>query len=324
MTNDEAIEYILQLVGELEDVYDDWKPLQTRADERAYDVLGRIHEKAASIDADDMKRSALVDLLRNHDEVKGSKWSPNSKSAADLLVTNLLGLKTARTRKHNWLAALSYAETCGVERTSAAFKEWIKSPAVGGIDGAVDHVRGVTDSDGDEEASIGEAVQKLESELDDPETLGLAVPEDAPEGIAVLVVRRVSDTESTILKRATDKAKIMRVFLDLGIMSKRKKWTPIRVANAESTALYSLNRVVKKAFDGTDFSKKDPSSFMFAVKKLKSVPELRAKYFESEPCVKATVADAATGNFGVIEVQNPDFDVLDPGAALSVALGRGR
>ncbi|WP_395622177.1 hypothetical protein [Sphingomonas daechungensis] len=143
MNYEEAIEYIKKLATQLRKTYDEWEPLQTSADERAYDLLGRIYEEGAKIDADDERLQALMQRVALHPDVKGSKkWSAESKTSAELLVTLLLGLKEKRSRKHNWLCVLACAAEQQVAPTAAAFNEWIRSSDVGGIEGAIELYKG--------------------------------------------------------------------------------------------------------------------------------------------------------------------------------------
>lgn len=74
----QAEEYIKETLLALNKNFKEWQPFQTRADERAYEILGRIHEESAAIDGNDVKRQALVDVISRVPEVQESKKTDRS------------------------------------------------------------------------------------------------------------------------------------------------------------------------------------------------------------------------------------------------------
>ena len=189
MEYNKARDEIFGLLSKLKEELKAWAPMQTAADERAYEVLGRIYEDAATIDAERLKRVVLEDMLRAHAEVGPSKkWSPGGKPTTELLVTFLLGLKTCRTRKHNWVSTLAYAAECQVEPALKAFRKWISSTEVGGIDGAVAAHRG--EAPEAEKIDLSVVAANLAASIETPKTVKLQIAKAAPAGLAVLVVQR--------------------------------------------------------------------------------------------------------------------------------------
>ena len=307
-----AYDYIKRLTIQLYETYDDWEPLQTRADERVYDLLGRIYEEAATIDADRDKRFALVVTVRKHREIKESKkWSANSKSSAELLVTLLLGLKEKRSRKHNWLGVLAYAEEQEVPSNAEAFKAWISSSRVGGIEGAIDLYKGGTGETN--QVPLKDVVAKLEDKAEGAETVDVVLTDHGPEGLAVLIVRKVSDTQVKVLSKSVEESKVKRVLADLGISKRPKKRTPTQLASIETAALRSLNRVTQKIADGRKLGGKDALVFMGAVERLNSVPELAEKHFAESPWVNPKFGDKSQKEADTIPVANTNFHAFDPG-----------
>ena len=313
-----AYEYIKSLFLELEESYNDWEPLQTSADVRAYVLLGRIYAEGHAIDNDPGKRHALVKLILKHPEVKETKkWSANAKPAEELLVTFLLGLKEKRSRKHNWLCALAYAKEQEVPPAADAFQNWIASSAVGGIEGAVDRYKGGTDEA--QNIQIEDILAKLEEESPDAVTIDMAIADSAPNGSAVVIVGKIVEKQVKVLTTSIQESKIKRTLADLGLVKRPKKRTPIQVANVENSALRSLNRVTQKIAEGRKLGGKDALVFMGAVSRLRSVPELAEKHFVSHPRVMPKFGDKTKNESDVIPVANVSFHTFDPGRFISGA-----
>lgn len=320
MEYNEAKEYVVGTLSGLEEQMDEWRPMQTRADARAYEILGTIHETVACIDDDPVKRVALVDVIRKVPDVSASKkWSASGKSSAELIVTFLLGLKTNRSRKHNWVSTLAHAAECETATTKAAFIEWISSKDVGGIEGAVAAYRG--DDVEVESLQLSDVAATLEEQNDEAEMIKHELDPDAPAGLGVLIVRRASAGEVVLLRETTEEAKIKRVLVDLGILKRPRKRTRAQIATIEREAVLALNRVTFALASGSKVTKKRIDTFGNAYRRLKNVPELVEKYFDGRLKFEYGYPDHESKG-GKIEPQNEQFDKLDPGRYLGGARER--
>jgi len=319
MEHNEARQAVFDLLSRLKDELKSWTPLQTAADVRAYDVLGRIYEDAAVIDAERLKRVVLEDMMRSHAEVGPSKkWSPGGKPTTELLVTYLLGLKAFRSRKHNWVSALAHAAECDVKPSAEEFRKWISSAEVGGIDGAVAAHRGETLTP--KKIDLSEVAASLVAAIETPKTVELHIATAAPAGLAVLVVQRKDDGNAFVLKESSDESELKRVFADLHITKKTKARNPIQIANIEREAVGRLTGVVQKLATKKLLSVNDGIAFTGAVKKLMDVPELREKYFNGEPDYGVRFDDM--GKYSIISTINEDYHLLDPGRYIGGARER--
>ena len=318
MQYNDAKEYVNDVLLSLQDDLLEWEPLQTRADVRAYSLLAAIFEKAAEIDKDDVKRRALVDSINSIKEVVHSKkWSAAGKSSTELIVTYLLGLRKHRSRKHNWISTLEYAKESNVEPTVDGFLAWIQSPKIGGIDGAAELYRG--EAEPLAPAELSQIAAQLENEAGEAPTVDLKLGASAPAGLAILLVRRTDDQHAMILRQFIEESQIRRVLADLRIIPKAKKrHSETQIRNAERQSLYVLNRITSKLADGRSLGKKNDAPFAGAVRRLKSIPQLRDRFFEGPAKIHIIRADH-NGKGGEIEVKNSDFDVLDPGRFISGA-----
>lgn len=300
-----------QELFEIEEAYDNWLPLQAEADKGAYVILGRIYALGCSIDVDpgSARRKELEFHVRCHSDVKATrKWTAGGKRSTELIVTTFMGLKEKRARKSNWIAVLEHAADCGVEPTAEAFVEWITTGIKGGIEGALDQYRGVTE---DADSQSLEAIAKAIKSPANAETLPLKIS-DFGAKISILAVRWKDEENVTLLHKESDATKVRKALIDIGLAkpTRKKKPTPVGLRKLESKSLIALTRIAVGLAHNGKFRRNEAMRFTRAVNSL-NAPELTETYFKGGGGFDGNMGMHA-GEGELIE-QNPDFDILDPG-----------
>lgn len=307
-----------QELFEIEAAYDNWLPLQAEADKGAYVILGRIYALGCSIDVDpgSARRKELEFFVRCHPDVKASKkWTAGGKRSTELIMTYILGLKEKRSRKSNWVAVLEHAADCVVEPTAEAFVEWITTGIKGGIEGALDQYRGVTE---DADSQSLEAIAKAIKSPANAVTLPLKIS-DFGAKISILAVRWKDEENVTLLHKESDATKVRKALIDIGLakLTRKKKTTAVGIRKSESKALVTLTKVTLGFAESGKFRRNEALRFARAVDDLR-VPELAATYFSGGSNVGASIGQAK--GEGSLTIRNSDFDVLDPGRFIEGAI----
>lgn len=300
-----------QELDEIEEVYRDWLPLQAAVDIAAYDILGRIYALGCSIDEDpgSARRLELEFLVRCHPDVKASKkWTAGGRRSTELIVTWFMGLKEKRSRKSNWIAVLDHAADCEVEPTAEAFVEWITNAIKGGIEGALDQYRGVTE---ETESQSLEVIAKAIKSPANAVTLPLKIS-DFGAKISILVVRWKDEENVTLLHKESNATKVRKALIDVGLakLTRKKKTTAVGLRKLEAKALVKLTKVTLGYAENGRFRRNEALQFARAVDNLR-LPGLAETYFSGPPNVGPSIGPMK--GEGSLTVRNPDFDDLDPG-----------
>lgn len=309
---------VLEILNTIDEEYEEWKPLQANADKQAYFILGQIWESGHLIDADKELRAELDAAIKRVPEIRDSKrWSASGKSATEVILTNLFGIKHQRSRKSQWLSTLEYARECEVETTCTAFVEWIESKDVGGIEGAIQKLTGDFDeavklAEG-EKGRLPDAIRKLSENVGDREgsiTASLA-DADTTEGVILLLVKRGEGDTHQILRKI-NKRPMIEAAVGTVLLNRWKRLKPAQIAAREQGALLTLNRIAVKRAEGKNLKNKDVFAFRDATTRLAEVPQLYTKYFEAKPWVHLSVG-GPPGTPAIINVANSSYHELDPG-----------
>jgi hypothetical protein len=171
--------------------FDKWQESQARSNVACYTLLGEIFVRSKAIEDDPALKLQLIAKANKHPDVEASsRFDGAKRTAAELLLTILFGLKEQRGVKSNWLAVIKAAELLAqggqLDRSVDAFVQWFTTA---GFKGAFELIRKPT------EGINLKAYDELRArEIDLPDV----IPEEMelPNGYA-LAVMRVDQTPDT-------------------------------------------------------------------------------------------------------------------------------
>lgn len=267
--------------------------------------LGKVYEESGTINDKAALRAALVEKIRQRDDLPPLKeWDPLKKSTLELLLVLATGYEDTESSRSQYLAALRNASREGVTKTEAGFANWVEKKHgiinAGKVADAeapttsVDLVAQFAQKLQQERDRGHEVDTKLESASFDPDPLG--------NGFGILLVHKGRDGK-LVVNGTTGNLNVVAS----AIRAVDHKVTPAQAARAEGSAKSRLMKVALKLEDlrrgGLDAE--ELAEFSKAAKELYDLaPD---KYFTGEPFVEN---DRTTGK---PLVQNDDFHILDPG-----------
>lgn len=184
-------------IGEMLSAFKEWGPVQQRANDYAYLLLGHIYAACPLIEKSQQDKGALITEVRKHKDVPdirmGNRWDPYRKKPEELFLALIFGLKQEKEKKSQWLKAIRAAEAAQVERSVEAFIQWIKG--VGGIVGAG---RTLSDSGTDHESAFATLVQFINDTetVQHPITITLDDTSiEFPNKLGVIIVRQLGQVD---------------------------------------------------------------------------------------------------------------------------------
>lgn len=213
-----------QTLSDIRSASDDWAKSYISEENSAITLLGRIYAAVALVN--NITRQELIREVKKHPDVLESKrWDPYdmNRSAEELYLTMILGLKKHRSRKSQWKTALLAAAEAGVSRREEAFIQWISAKK--GIEGIQLSKRTSSST----EDPVADAIKMLH----DMEVAGPPVESDVP------VVPLSGDIGLTVYRRIEE--------IDDGRLS----WVPIKFLCSDDF-IVALRDTVLKAIKASE------------------------------------------------------------------------
>lgn len=273
-------------------------------------VTGELYVGALAIEDDSAAKNDLDKKVLDRPEMEGRKDWLKGKSVVEKLLVATFGYDDSHSKRHYYKRAFQRAKSAETKPTTAGeFAIWVQGQ--GGLMAAAKGEQPSRTSIKPSEV-ISAFVEKLpeaepvgpgEAEPDDDVIDFAFEPEDGAKDLGLFLVRHLPVGKSRVIRTITKPRAIASV---INVIDERP--SAFQVDRVERIARYELNafmlkkaRMWKKKLDDRDFER-----FRTAVTDLAADPELREKYFDGEPEVKA---NAKTGD---INTMNEEAHVLDP------------
>lgn len=306
----DAKKAVLERLERIRAFKSEWAEQIAKGRRLTWELLGHVYVAGVEIDAKPEWRHELNALVDAHSDIKKLKrWFADEHSVFEVVLVGALGYNHTASKRHYYSKALSNAEAAGVPADVAKLADWLRDK-----DGIVSasKVEATKPARSDPSAVLNAFKGSLPDE-GEFEQIEIAVEEsDLGRGIGLLIVERVSETESRVVRKIFDPRIVASA-----IKQSDDAPTAAQLDRQKREALFDLNRVALKLANVWR-GKVEPAEitrFMEAVSDLARSP-FRNDYFDGEPEVLG-VPDT-----GELRLENSDFHPFDPGRYIKNAKPR--